>query len=612
MRVIIALIPFLLILALLPLLSHSSTSYAYLNINYPMWGEVNGTPTLIRPGFYPVGTLIQLPHVNYTYINSSYRLMLVPNATFLVLKGNATIYVTVTPQYLVQVETEYPLNVSLDGVWALINGSFWANESCTVTIPEQAYSISKGERAVLTNPTFFTVKGPRAYVAKWLKEYFVTVNSKYNVTAFINGTPTVLASGWYPQGTKIVTSPYIYLNPFTRLYITPQLNLTLESPIVYSPNVSLQFFVQLSRDVTVPALINGERGYLSSGWYNSGTQVLILVGSAPVSKGVSFFLTSASPALFTVSSYIYVTVSGYYEYYFNISTPVNGTINGIPTLVSSGWYKAGTVITLNSSIITYPNGTGLIIRPNATIILLNSPVLVSVEVMPIYYLNVSSQYPVKALIDGKETYLKSGWFPANTTIVIPFQYFYVNSTFRVGLNNPTTINVVKPQSYVAQWVPQVLLIFNSSYPVNVSFQGTYHTGNSFWVNEGNTVSLQPYYYFSNEERVKYKPITLIAKTNEVIEVEGVKQYLVVINGQAQWVNAGSTITLYSPLPFYEDGIWYGTINVSNGQIIAVNSPLVENLKTTLDVNSFITGWTFIIALLLSGIAMLRYSRRKLR
>ena len=600
-------------LAVLPLLAHSSAQYVYLSINYPMWGKVNGTPTLVKSGLYPVNTLVQLPPVNYTYMNSTYRLMLVPNATFIVLKGNTSVYVSVTQQYLVQVQTEYPLNVTVDNSTCLINGSFWANASSTVSIPPQVYAISQGERAVLLNPVSFTVNGTIKYEAEWVREFYVEVNTRYNVTAFVNGTLTVLQTGWYPQGTRIVSSPFVYLNPFTRLAFHPVLNETVNSPVVYSPNVTLQFFVQLSKNVTVPALINGNHGYLSTGWYDSGTQVLVLAGFAQVSKGVGFFLTNASPSSFTVNSYTYVAVSGYYEYYLNVSYPVNGTVNGVPTVVSPGWYKSGTVITLNSSVITFQNGTGLIVRPNVTIVLLDSPVTVSVEVTPIYLVTVSSQYPLKALVDGSSVYLKTGWYPANTTIVIPPQHYYVNSTFRVGLADPTAINVTSPRSYSAVWVPQVFVQFDSPYPVNATVGNYTYTGFGFWANEGEKVTVQPYYYFSADTRVAYRPTSFVVNSGMgPVKLEGVKQYLVVINGKPSWVDAGTQLSLYTPLPFYEQGFWYGTVNVTNGQVISVNSPLVESLAVSLDLESLVTGWTFIIALLTSAVAILKYRRRKIQ
>jgi len=45
--------------------SSSGVPQYYVSINYPMWGEVNGTPTLVKSGFYPAGTVITLPKENY-------------------------------------------------------------------------------------------------------------------------------------------------------------------------------------------------------------------------------------------------------------------------------------------------------------------------------------------------------------------------------------------------------------------------------------------------------------------------------------------------------------------------------------------------------------------
>jgi len=192
-------------------------------------------------------------------------------------------------------------------------------------------------------------------------QYYVNVSSPYPVLVYVNGTLQTLTSGWLPGGTKIVqVNPYYYLTPFERVALSPVLNLTLDSPLNYAPEITYQFLVELSQNVTVPALVDGKPSYLSTGWFDQGTQIEITAGPTNVSKGVQFYITNANPTSFTVDSYVYVKVSGYYMYFVNLTSPLNGTVNGVPGTVHSGWYKRGTVIVLNDTVTVYPNGTEIV------------------------------------------------------------------------------------------------------------------------------------------------------------------------------------------------------------------------------------------------------------
>ncbi|MGC9106147.1 MAG: hypothetical protein ACP5HQ_07005 [Thermoprotei archaeon] len=588
--------------------SYASTpqGYVYLHINYPMWGEINGTPALIKSGYFPAGTLITLPKVNYTYISNSTRLMLVPNTTFVYLKSNYTIYVTSQLQYLLNLSTAYALNASVNGVFVVVNGPIWVNASAKVNVPPQTVTLGPGERAILLNPDSFVMNGPVKYVAVWQKQYYVYVLSQYPVLAYVNGSLKQLTSGWYAVGTRIVQfSPYYYLSPFERVKFNPILNVTLNSSLTYAPKYKYQFLVQLSQNVSVPAIINGVASTLTTGWYDRGLEVRILAGPAQVSKGVQFYLTYANPSTFSVYSYTYVRVEGYFEYFVDLTVPLNGTVNGVPAVVYPGWYKKGTVIGLNETQVVFPNGTLVKLSPSVSVVYVDSPKAVNVTKKVYYYLSVTSPYPIKALVNGNEVTLTSGWMRADSKIQVVPQFFYVNSTYRVGLLNPVNITLDKPMAYVAKWSPEYLVTFNSSFPVNVTLGNQTLLANSIWVPKGGTVKVNPYVYVAPGVRYSVSPSVFTVNSHvSPVNVVGQKQYLVVLDGQAMWVNEGTQLELYKVVPFYENGHWSGTLDVQNGQIIVVNSPLNETFVATLNPQAAVTGWAFIIALILSAFTLI--------
>ncbi|MCG2888885.1 MAG: hypothetical protein L7H11_06010, partial [Sulfolobales archaeon] len=441
--------------------------------------------------------------------------------------------------------------------------------------------------------------------ADWQLQYYVNVSSPYPVLVYVNGTLQTLTSGWLPGGTKIVQiNPYYYLTPFERVALSPVLNLTLDSPLNYAPEITYQFLVELSQNVTVPALVDGKPSYLSTGWFDQGTQIEITAGPANVSKGVQFYITNANPTSFTVNSYVYVKVSGYYMYFVNLTSPLNGTVNGVPGTVHSGWYKRGTVIVLNETVAVYPNGTEIVSEPSLSVIYVDSPKSVEVTKLVYYYLNVSTSFPLEAFINGYEVILKSQWVSAGSNVTVPPQYYYVNSTYRLELLNPEALRVTGPTSYVAKWSPEYLITFNASFPVNVTVNNSTFLAQSLWVPAGAIVKVNPYVQVSQGVRYQVEPFELTVEHYvPPIPIEGEKQFAVTLNGNVQWVDQGAQITLYQPIPFYETGLWVGTLSAQNGQIVTVNSPLNETLVTQVNYQYALTGFTFIASLILSGLTL---------
>jgi hypothetical protein len=162
-----------------------------------------------------------------------------------------------------------------------------------------------------------------------------------------------------------------------------------------------------------------------------------------------------------------------------------------------------------------------------------------------------------------------------------------------------------PMVYVAKWSPEYLVVFNSSFPVNVTLGNQTLLANSVWVPKGVTVKVNPYVYVAPGVRYVVNSSSFTVNSYvPPVKVVGLRQYLVVLDGQAQWVDEGTQLELYKVVPFYEEGYWNGTLDVQNGQIIVVNSPLNETFVATINPQAAVTGWAFIIALILSAFTLI--------
>jgi hypothetical protein len=181
----------------------------------------------------------------------------------------------------------------------------------------------------------------------YYNQYYVSVISNIPVYAKINGVTEELESAWFNYSTviQIVNTTY-YVNSMERYVIvsvTPSMSIIVNSSEAIHVNTVLQYYVSVSPNITLNALINGTSSKFSSGWYNAGTNVYLKTGIIPISNGERLLVTSVSPQSFTVNSPVNVKVTALTQYLV--------TING-----QSSWYNAGCKITLNASVPFYDIG----------------------------------------------------------------------------------------------------------------------------------------------------------------------------------------------------------------------------------------------------------------
>jgi ABC-type dipeptide/oligopeptide/nickel transport system permease component len=113
---------------------------------------------------------------------------------------------------------------------------------------------------------------------------------------------------------------------------------------------------------------------------------------------------------------------------------------------------------------------------------------------------------------------------------------------------------------------------------------------------------------SNGERLlvtSVSPQSFTVNSPVDVKVTAVTQYLVTINGQSSWYNAGCKITLNASVPFYDIGMFEGTYNVSPGTTITVNQLITETLVESINPLFIILIIVIVIAIVVGLIMAMR-------
>ncbi|NON61540.1 hypothetical protein HLB03_02280, partial [Acidianus sp. DSM 29099] len=144
------------------------------------------------------------------------------------------------------------------------------------------------------------------------------------------------------------------------------------------------------------------------------------------------------------------TISGYYynEYFVNVEFPIQAYVNGTQMNLNSGWYIQGTNIQIINNSILLGQGIREVITSVSPAIdfIVNSPVTVTIKLLPQYFITFNSPIPVKALVNGTFEEVETGWFNNNTVIQIENYTYYVNNLERYVPMSifPSTLVVDKP------------------------------------------------------------------------------------------------------------------------------------------------------------------------
>ncbi|MBP1357157.1 MAG: hypothetical protein JZD40_01520, partial [Sulfolobus sp.] len=309
-RYVIVKLPQLIILTSPEVISIGAIEQFYVKVYsiLPVYAIVNNTNQSLTSGWYNRGTIIHVENLTYyPEPGERYIMVNVSPSTKLSVLNPLIISVSFMKQYYISVNSLLPIYAFINGTnMTLLSG--WYNVNTKVQIENLTYYPAPGERYVMTYVSLknFTLSSPINITAKFLKQYYITVNSPMPVKALINGSEEVINSSWINSDTSIQVINYTYYpNNEERLvpvYLPPKI--VVKSPITIKVKAEVQYLVT----------ING-----ISSWYNKGSIIVLnanvpfymvgeFIGTYNVSPGSSIIVNG--PIQETLVEYINYIVVG--------------------------------------------------------------------------------------------------------------------------------------------------------------------------------------------------------------------------------------------------------------------------------------------------------------
>ncbi|WP_181444334.1 hypothetical protein [Sulfolobus sp. E11-6] len=298
-----------------------------------------------------------------------------------IVKSAGEINVYYINQYLVTLQSQVPVYAIVNGVNETLNSTNWFTQGTTIKLENITRYVSNVERYIIANfspSALITVNQPTTIKVNTITQYFISVNSPVQLSAFINGANESLTSGWYNQGTTIkIENLTYYIGNGERLIIgrvLPAPQLTINASYTITATTITQYFVNVSSPIPVQVLINGSKTILNSSWINSGTTIQVLNYTYNVSPQERIIIVGVSPSQsFTVKAPMTLKLLTVTQYLV--------TINGV-----SKFYNSGSKIVLNASVPFYETamfkGT-YNVSPSSTITV-NQPITETLVVSPNY------------------------------------------------------------------------------------------------------------------------------------------------------------------------------------------------------------------------------------
>ncbi|MEM4098737.1 MAG: hypothetical protein QXW57_03175 [Candidatus Micrarchaeaceae archaeon] len=331
------------------------------------------------------------------------------------------------------------------------------------------------------------ITGPGSVTASYTTQYYLTMNAQYGLSVSPN-------SGWYNAGTQITISAtgssgsefYSWSGTGSGSYsgTNNPATITMNGPITETANAQYYLTMTAGAGLTVTP---------SSGWYQSGSQVVITAtGSGNTQTQYLFVSWSGSgsgsysgtnnPATITMNGPISETANSQTQYYVTVNA--NPSVGG-STSPASGWYNAGTQITFSETpnsgsgyeyVFTGWSGTYSSSSPSFTETV-NQPITETANYNEYYYLTMNAQY-------GLTTSPASGWYLSGSQVTISatgssgsefYSWSGTGSGSYTGSNNPATITMNGPISETAN-AQYYLNVYVNSGSGSVSGSGWYPAG----------------------------------------------------------------------------------------------------------------------------------------
>lgn len=588
-----------------------------INVSYFSDGlkEIARLPSLI---FVNANSNISLPSI---VLNGLSRIVSLNSTPILANRsGNITVYYQL--QYFININI--PVNASINGIYTTLS-SGWYNASIKVVISPFTYYPNDSRIMVFSYPTNeFTLIIPTNLTITYILQYYVHVNSLIPLFGSINGTNASISSGWYNKNTVIqIYNITFYQSNETRAVITkilPANKILVNMSYTITANELIQYYIIVKSQIPIYALINGTNSTLTSNWYNIGTNINIEnITYYGQNNEYRYVISNILPSRnITVENPITISIITVKQYPLIVYSkiPVYALVNGTnETLQKYSWFNAGSRIQIEN-ITYYINSTARFLMekvlPYSNFTLLQ-PINITIITLPQYFLNVSSNYPVYVLFNGKNTTLSNGWYNNDTEIEL-YTIWYINQTERQNLVNislngkPTSNNVIivnGPVSLKLHYVLQYYINLISNIPIKALINSTLVTFSPGWYNAVTPISfINMTYYISNNTRyiiLSILPFNFTVNRSLTVKVTTLKEYLVTVNEPILitianrtlntseiWVPVGQTLLI----PKYvnisnNERIFYNTssylINITQPTSINVK-PIIEYL-VTIDGNS---------------------------
>jgi len=474
---------------------------------------------------------------------------------------------------------------------------------------------------ILVNTTNITTT---TIVPSYVREYYVTVNSKY---------PTPITSGWYIAGEyEGLSSSYFYRNGSTRyvvsnMYVNDTRTFSFR---VFSPlTVNISFITEYLVNFTKPVYgyNNGTFQLLESNWYENGT-VLSIPTYINTTYDTRLFTYGNLTGLIILNKPIIINDSQITQFYVKTESTIVGDINNVLTNITSNWYNISTKFFIPTTIplkndyrlATYGGMTG-------TFILYSPLVINDVQVLQ-YYLefpfNVNIELP-----NGTRLYTNNLWVNNGSIAVVSNQTTYINDQIRAIV--PLQV-FNSPNFNKLNYTYQFLVTTNLPTPVTIN--GENITLTSGWFNQNTSIIIYKTYYENTFTRIvilssNIKNITLGGPT--YISVYYIYQYLVTIKGYYEntssiifsenlWEPYGGSVSI--PTTYSYDGVNFNLIQ--GNSMYYVTSPLnitlhyapqspTINTSTTANQyygKSLLIVFILIIALIIIASLLLIVAKRK--
>jgi len=375
--------------------------YITVNSPIPVYALINGKNESLISSWYNINTTIEVENIPYYPAQGvRYVISSVSSSTNVTVNSPMTIQINVQKQYYVNLVSPYPVYALINGVNGTLK-SGWYNANTTIYIKNVTNYPANGVRSFILSvePSMnITVNSPITMEIKMEIQYYVTVNSKIPVYAFIDGVNGTLKSGWYNANTSIyIENITYYPAPNIRYLILsfqPSQKLVLTSPITVNITDVKQYYVTVNSQIPVYALINGKNESLTNNWYNANSLIQVENISYYISKDVRYVISSVSPSeTINLTSPITISVSIIKQFYVTVNSqiPVKAIMNGTMTYLNSSWINEGTAIQVINYTYSVNGGRYIITGISLQSFTVNSSVTVNVSTVKQFLVTINGE-----------------------------------------------------------------------------------------------------------------------------------------------------------------------------------------------------------------------------